>query len=180
MQQVFPSRPTLAMLVGLLFLSAVIITLYRRGQSCGLRLNVDIQLPNGTTVNAEVSTSWPALESGLMGRSSLPKGAGMLFVYPNVGRHRHWMYGCLIPLDIVWLSDEARILEIVASAPPCTAKPCPSYGRNQPSRYVLEIAAGEAARLGLRIGDHLRFWTDEPGSETAGWRHEANNLALRP
>ena len=71
-------------------------------------------------------------------------------------------------LDIIWLSEEKRIVEITASAPPCSSKPCPSYGINEASMYVLEIGAGEAARMGLRIGDQMRFWPAgtavDPGS----------------
>jgi uncharacterized protein len=162
------SRSTVSTLVGILIFSVATGTMYTPRRSCGLHLNVDVQLPSGSAINAEVSTSSSALERGLMGRTSLPPGNGMLFVYPNVGRHRHWMYGCLIPLDIVWLSDDKHIVEIVPSAQPCTTGPCPSYGQNYSSRFVLEIAAGEAARLGLRIGDQLRFWTSELVSDSGG------------
>ena len=148
----------IAMLFGILLFSAGVTAVYTRHESCGLQLNADVRMPNGTVINAEVSTSWPALERGLMERSSLPSGNGMLFVYPNVGRHRHWMYRCLIPPDIIWLSEEKRIVEITASAPPCSSKPCPSYGIHEASMYVLENGAGEAARMGLRIGDQTRFW----------------------
>jgi uncharacterized membrane protein (UPF0127 family) len=97
------------------------------------------QLPNGTAIDAEVSTSWSALKRGLMGMSSLPAGRGMLFVYPTVGRHWHWMYGCLIPLDIVWLSEDKHIVEIVASRRPCKTMPCASFEQRSSSRFVLEI-----------------------------------------
>ena len=123
------SRPTVATFVGILIFSVAAGTLYTPRQSGGLHLIVDVQLPSGSAINAEVSTSWSALERGLMGRSSLARGSGMLFMYPKVGRHRHWMYECLFPLDIVWLSDDKHIVEIVPSVRPCPTVPRPSYGQ---------------------------------------------------
>ena len=68
------------MLFGILLFSASVTAVYTPHESCGLQLNADVRMPNGTVINAEVSTSWPSLERGLMERSSLPKGNGMLFV----------------------------------------------------------------------------------------------------
>ena len=95
--EISPKQSTAAILIGILALSCFGIAVYRRKDSCTLRLNVQIRLPNGSAIVAEVSDSWPAIERGLMGRASLPAAAGMLFVYPKVGRHRHWMFGCTIP-----------------------------------------------------------------------------------
>jgi hypothetical protein len=89
----------------------------------------------------------------------------MLFVYPNTGRHRHWMYMCIVPLDIIWVDSDKHVVEIVRGARPCSAKPCRSYGQNCISRYVLELAAGQAERSDLRTDDHLEFSVDAMRSD---------------
>jgi uncharacterized membrane protein (UPF0127 family) len=69
------------------------------------------------------------------------------------------MYQCEIPLDIIWMDRNRRIVEMAKGAPPCreVAERCPSYGGTQPSQYVLEVAAGVADAHNLRVGDVLQF-----------------------
>jgi uncharacterized membrane protein (UPF0127 family) len=70
------------------------------------------------------------------------------------------MYQTKIPLDILWMDGDRRIVEVSLSTPPCTSKSaasCPNYGGNVKSRYVLEVSAGVAAKNGLQVGDRLDF-----------------------
>ena len=86
--------------------------------------------------------------------SQLPAGQGMLFVFPQPRPERFWMKNCLIPLDMVFMDDAGTIRYVADHAPICTADPCPTYGpdENTAVRFVLELAAGEAARHGLKPG----------------------------
>jgi uncharacterized membrane protein (UPF0127 family) len=81
----------------------------------------------------------------------------MLFLFESAGLYRFWMLNTIIPLDIIWLDSDRRVLFISANTPPCQAQACPTYGPDTPSRYVLELGAGEAARRGLRLGDRLAW-----------------------
>ena len=84
-----------------------------------------------------------------MGRAALKPYQGMLFVQPRTGLYRYWMHGVSIPLDILWLDSELRVLEIVCGAVPGSVEPlgsCPA------SKYGLEIPAGMAARYSLAVG----------------------------
>ena len=97
---------------------------------------------------------------GLMFRDELADDAGMLFIFMEMAERSFWMFRTRIPLDIIWLDNQRRIVEISANTPPCESEErsgCPSHGGAVPSQYVLEIAAGQAAAHGLRIGDRLRF-----------------------
>jgi uncharacterized membrane protein (UPF0127 family) len=67
------------------------------------------------------------------------------------------MKNTLIPLDMIWIDENRRIAHITPDVPPCKADPCPSYPPNVQARYVLELAAGVAAKHGLKDGDALRF-----------------------
>jgi len=96
---------------------------------------------------------------GMMFRESLAPDRGMLFFHPEPGLYQYWMYQVLIPLDIIWLDNQRRIVEISPQTPPCktAASQCPHYGGTQRARYVLELAGGMAEKHGLKLGDTLDF-----------------------
>ena len=118
-----------------------------------------VRLPSGSEVRAEVVMKPADMQRGLMYRDSLPPGQGMLFVHTKPGNYAYWMYNVNMPLDIIWMDGDQRVVEIVASAQPCKTKAseCPLYGGKSLSRYVLELAAGEAARNGVEVGKLLAF-----------------------
>lgn len=121
--------------------------------------NTLVMLPDGSTVRAELATTEAEREYGLMGRTSLPQGRGMLFVHDAPGRYPYWMYHCKIALDILWMDAGHRIVEISADTPPCRGKAasCPSYGGHETSLYVLELPAGSAKAHHLAVGQVVRF-----------------------
>ena len=118
-----------------------------------------VTLPNGHEIRAEIKTTPEAMRFGMMFRDSLPKDTGMLFVHDKPGAYSYWMHNVRIPLDIIFMDSQRTILGIAANAAPCKLEPnrCPQYGSNANTRYVLELAGGEAKRLGLKPGDVLRF-----------------------
>jgi uncharacterized membrane protein (UPF0127 family) len=118
-----------------------------------------INLPDGTTIHAELAIKPVELASGMRFRDSLPAGRGMLFVHDRLGFYKYWMYQVRFPLDIIWLDDSRRVVEIAANCPPCAGPEdkCPTFGGNHPSQFVLELNAGMAARHGVQNGVVLNF-----------------------
>ncbi|HYM11874.1 MAG TPA: DUF192 domain-containing protein [Bryobacterales bacterium] len=117
-------------------------------------------LPNGQRILAEIASTDPEQERGLMNRTDLPSGRGMLFLFSQPDLLTFWMYQTLIPLDIIWTDSSRRIIFISANTPPCTSansSNCPLYGPQQRSQYVLELAAGAAAQYALKLGDQLNW-----------------------
>lgn len=94
---------------------------------------------------------------GLMFREKLAANAGMLFLYPGEQPVSFWMKNTLIPLDMLWIDVNKNIVQIKHDVPPCKIDDCPSYPPGVQSRYVLELAAGEAKKHNLKIGDRLVF-----------------------
>ncbi len=120
----------------------------------------DVTFPNGKKVAAETMLRDIDQMRGMMFRDSLAPDRGMLFVHTAEGNYAYWMYQCRIPLDIIWMSHDQRIVEISANTPPCPSKAaheCPSFGGHEKARYVLELAGGGAALYGLHVGDALSF-----------------------
>jgi uncharacterized membrane protein (UPF0127 family) len=118
-----------------------------------------ITFPGGEKIRAELVTREDDLRRGLMHRDSLAEGTGMLFAYGKPGVYKYWMYNVKFPIDIIWLDENRRIVQIIHKVPPCTvaADQCPVYGGEYPSLYVIEVNAGVAGKLNLRPGMVVNF-----------------------
>lgn len=119
-----------------------------------------VTLPDGTTIRAEVMTRREDMARGMMFRDSLPEDRGMLFIHGSPGKYPYYMFQTKVPLDIIWLDANKKVVEIVNDVPPCKstkATECPNYGGTVDAVVVLELAAGQAARHGVRQGTTLIF-----------------------
>jgi uncharacterized membrane protein (UPF0127 family) len=116
-----------------------------------------IILPDHSAVIVEVASDDATREQGLMYRDHMADDRGMIFLFPQVGEYPFWMKNTLIPLDMIWIDADHRIVHIAHDVPPCKADPCPNYPPNAKAASVLELAAGVAAKHHLRDGDVLRF-----------------------
>ena len=92
---------------------------------------------------------------GLSGRECLAPTDGMWFVFPDEGIHGFWMKDMHFPIDILWISDDFRVVHIEEHAAP-ESYPHVFYP-DAPARYVLEIPAGSSARAGIVRGDRAEL-----------------------
>jgi len=106
-------------------------------------------------VGLEVPRTWHQYTLGLQLRERLPADRGMWFAYRPAQVARFWMHRTPEPLDMVFVRN-GRVIAIEPAAAPCMRLPCPSYGPDEPVDGVLELAAGQASRLGLKVGSPLR------------------------
>jgi len=102
------------------------------------------------TIDVEVARSPQAQAKGLAGRSSLKKGTGMVFPYDAPGRRGFWMKGMLIPIDIIWVRNGTIVAIDADLPPPSSDGALPVYSRS--ADLVLEVPAGYAAEMGIRVG----------------------------
>jgi uncharacterized membrane protein (UPF0127 family) len=121
--------------------------------------------PTGTTLVLEVARTNAERARGLMQRAEVPPGTGMIFFFEVPGRHAFWMYNCLVALDLVWVDPQGTVIDVKVAAPPCPAEPCDSYGPSGNASMVIEVAAHEAARLGLVPGARVLL-AAAPGAGT--------------
>ncbi len=105
----------------------------------------------GHPYRMEIAGTGQQRQQGLMFRRHLSAQSAMLFVYPVTGDHRIWMKNTLIPLMVVWLDDDETVIH-TQRLEPCKADPCPSYGSDGASRYIIEF---HAEFKDLEIGDRL-------------------------
>jgi uncharacterized membrane protein (UPF0127 family) len=116
-----------------------------------------IILPDRSAVIVEVASDDATREQGLMYRDHMADDRGMIFLFTQAGEYPFWMKNTLIPLDMIWIDADHRIVHIAHDVPPCKADPCPNYPPNAKASSVLELAAGVAAKHQLKGGDVLRF-----------------------
>lgn len=119
--------------------------------------SIRVYFPNGESVKAEPAITAAERERGLMFRQTLERDRGMLFFMGEEAIHPFWMKNVNFAIDILWLDSRRRIVHMARNAPPCRKDPCPTYPPLLPSLYVLEIAAGRADELGLKLQDQLEF-----------------------
>jgi len=101
----------------------------------------------------EVADTFATRERGLMFRTRLAPDRGMLFDFKIAQPVSFWMRNTLIPLDIVFIAPDGRVVSIAANAVPHDETPLPSAG---PALGVLELRGGRAAEIGLSPGDRVR------------------------
>jgi uncharacterized membrane protein (UPF0127 family) len=105
------------------------------------------------TVTVALATTPAERARGLAGCTEIPAASGMYFVFAQAKETTFWMKDMLIPLDIVWLADQA-VIGIEKNVPP-PAQPdggpredeLPQYHSPGAVDAVLELSAGEAERL---------------------------------
>jgi len=111
----------------------------------------------GICFESEVALTAAERSRGLMHREVLPKDRGMLFVFPEEGRHGFWMKNTRIELDIIFIAADRMVVSISQRAQPCRKDPCDHYSPEGNVSYVLEIAGGLAATYGFAAGDLVEF-----------------------
>jgi uncharacterized membrane protein (UPF0127 family) len=100
----------------------------------------------------EVVSTPEGRERGLMFRKSLPADQGMLFDFHSERPVAFWMKNTLMPLDIIFVSADGRVVSIARNAVPMSETPLPS---GLPALGVLEINGGQAAALHIEPGDQI-------------------------
>lgn len=100
----------------------------------------------------EIADSAREQQYGLMCRKALAPDRGMLFLFGAETPRVFWMRNTLIPLDIIYIGANGRVVSISRNVRPLDESGAPSAG---PAKFVLELAAGRAAEIGLLPGDRI-------------------------
>ena len=103
------------------------------------------------TFNLEIADTEPERQRGLMNRDFLPPDHGMLFVFQEEEELSFWMKNTTIPLDIIYLDRNGKVVSI-KQMNPRSLRGVPS---DRPAMYAVELNQGAAAQAGVRVGDKL-------------------------
>ncbi|MES0808689.1 DUF192 domain-containing protein [Roseibium sp. SCPC15] len=89
---------------------------------------------------------------GLMFREEMAADHGMLFIFEGEGERFFWMKNTPLPLDIIYIDNTGQIVSIAADTTPFSEAVIPS---GKPARFVLEVNAGIAEKLEIKVGDRI-------------------------
>jgi uncharacterized membrane protein (UPF0127 family) len=120
-------------------------------------------LPQGTTLQVELADTPARRQLGYMFREAVGPEDGMLLLFDDEGFHSLWMKNVTFTLDILWMAGDGRVVDVSPGTPPCREDPCAHYLPMARARYVLELAGGRAAELGIGTGDVVELMIP-PGS----------------
>jgi hypothetical protein len=133
----------------------VVATVGARGQWATPR--GEVAFPDKTVVAVEIADTPALRQRGLMFREHLAPAEGMVFVFEAVGFYPFWMKNTLIPLDMIWVGPDRKVVSVAHSVPPCKADPCPNFSPTGDALYVVEVVGGFAKKHQLKAGDQLVF-----------------------
>ncbi|MET7028213.1 DUF192 domain-containing protein [Sediminicola luteus] len=107
-----------------------------------------------TSLSIEIAESEYETATGLMYRKSMKEEQGMLFIFPDVAMHSFYMKNTEIPLDLIFIDENLKIVSFQKEAKPYDET---SLSSQVPIKYVLEINAGLVDRWGLAVGDRITY-----------------------
>ena len=104
---------------------------------------LDLHLNKGKTARFWVELALTEAEQtqGLMYRSELAEDRGMLFDFQKPQMLSFWMKNTLIPLDMIFLDKDWKVVDIIKNAQPCKSEKCELYVSKFPAKYVVEVGA---------------------------------------
>jgi hypothetical protein len=137
---------------GLLVAAFAILAVFIPAHAAG---EATLEIVSGSGVHAfsvELATNDEERSRGLMFRKELPEGHGMLFDFDRDQPVAFWMHNTYIPLDMIFIRGDGRILRIAENTEPLSDRLVPSGGA---VRAVLEVIGGTARKLGIAPGDRV-------------------------
>lgn len=109
----------------------------------------------GKTLKVDLALTADEQERGLSGRNFLGEDEGMLFVFNQADKYSFWMKDMRFPIDIIWISDDLRVVFLKENVSPETYPE--AFTPSQNARYVLEVSAGFSKKENLKPGDRVEF-----------------------
>lgn len=131
-------------------------------------LHARIEARNGGmhAFSVELALTPEEQQKGLMYRQELAEDAGMLFFYPACARASFWMRNTYLPLDMIFIAADGRIVRIARMTVPQTLD---VHDSGEKVNGVFEVNGGLTQRLGIEEGDFFRHpWFGENGRATCG------------
>ncbi|MCE7043061.1 DUF192 domain-containing protein [Dyadobacter sp. CY312] len=105
-------------------------------------------------IDVEIAENDAERNKGLMYRPYIPDSTGMLFIFPEPRELGFWMKNTQIPLDIMYVDANKKIISIQKHTKPFSEESLPSNGVAQ---YVVEVNAGFSDRNDIKTGDVISF-----------------------
>lgn len=107
-----------------------------------------------TRIDIEIADDDSRRTTGLMYRNELNENQGMFFIFNNEGYQSFWMKNTVLPLDIIFVNSENKIVTIHKNTIPFDES---SYPSSKPAIYVVEVKAGFTDKYNIEVGDKISW-----------------------
>jgi len=155
MRKINKVRPLVKALVPLFLVLLVFVPARAQQEVIFERSSLKIETADAVhSFDIEVATNDEQRARGLMFRNEMAPDAGMLFVYRRDRVLTMWMANTYLPLDMLFIGSDGRIVRIAENTIPLSRTTISSRNR---ARAVLELNAGTARRLGINVGDVVKY-----------------------
>ena len=127
--------------------------------SLAIKRQAEISIGQGiasTTILVDVADTVALRERGLGGRTYMAENQGMFFVFDVPEPYGFWMKDMFIPIDIIWLDKNLKVIYVKEDVLPSTYPE--SFAPKTPAFYVLEVTSGFSHRHNVKIGDVIKVW----------------------
>lgn len=140
-------------------MAVLALALVANSQALAASCQPDLAIFSGSghkvELTVEIADDEAERAQGLMFRRELPAGQGMLFIYDRPQPVSFWMRNTLIPLDMIFIDARGEVRHVHSMARPLDETSIPGALPHDPAPerlMVLEVAGGEAGRLGIVPG----------------------------
>ncbi len=110
---------------------------------------------NRAEITVETADTPELREKGLSHRNSLEPNRGLFFQFDNSGSYAIWMKDMKFPIDVIWMDEEMKIVDIKENMSPNSYPE--TYMPRNPSRFILETNAGFTQKHQIEVGDKMTF-----------------------
>ena len=105
-------------------------------------------------IDIEIADNDYERQLGLMNRNKMDENQGMLFIFPEQEKLSFWMRNTLIPLDMIFVNDQKKIVTIHKDTKTLSDQ---SYPSSEPAKYVVEVLAGFTDKHNIKVGDKINW-----------------------
>ena len=107
-----------------------------------------------TRIDIQIADNEYDRELGLMFRKHMQENRGMLFIFPQEGIQSFWMHNTYIPLDMIFVNAQDKIVTIQNADKTLSDQ---TYSSIKPAQFVIEVNLGFAKKYGLKVGDIISW-----------------------
>ncbi len=122
---------------------------------CGKYMETEVEF-SAITVDAQIADDACKRNLGLSFRPSLPNDTALLFMFPQTGNYGFWMKDMHFPIDMIWISDDLKIIGIAKHVATSTYPQI--FGEDFIARYVIEANADFADKNNLKVGEKIKIF----------------------
>ncbi len=123
--------------------------------------DVDLQLGSGL-FHTKVAINNADRAKGLSGVTKLDSNQGLLMAFPSESKWGIWMKDMRVPIDIIWLDKNKKVIYIVKRALPESSTSI-IFSPKSPAKYVVELPAGTVEASSIKVNNYAIFQIDESG-----------------